>query len=63
MKFSRKGSSEIIAVVLLVVVIGGLSLAVSGSIANQTRQNTDAGLTHTTQKFEETYNNISSQIK
>lgn len=63
MRLFKRGSSEIVAIVLLIVVLGGLAIAVSGTVSKQTRENTNAGLNSTTQKFEETYNSISSQIK
>ena len=62
MKNLRKGSSEIISMVLLIVIIGGLATAVAGSISKQTKVNTDSGLTQTTTKFQDTYNDISSEI-
>lgn len=48
--FTKKGSAEIVSIVLGIVVIGGLALAVTGSLSKQTNKSMESGLKqHTTQ--------------
>lgn len=61
-RFFRKGSAEIVAVVLLVVVLGGLALGVSGTLSNQTKLNASAGMKANKTKLEQVYNEIESQL-
>lgn len=61
-RFFRKGSAEIVAVVLLVVVLGGLALGVSGTLSNQTKLNAGAGMEANKTKLEQVYNEIESQL-
>lgn len=61
-RFFRKGSAEIVAVVLLVVVLGGLALGVSGTLSNQTKLNASAGMEANKTKLEQVYNGIESQL-
>lgn len=42
--FTKKGSAEIVSIVLGIVVIGGLALAVTGSLSKQTNKSMEAGL-------------------
>lgn len=57
-KFFRKGSAEIVAVVLLVVVLGGLALGISGGLAKQTKANANAGNKANSEKLEQVYKDI-----
>ena len=57
-RFFRKGSAEIVAVVLLVVVLGGLALGVSGTLSNQTKLNAGAGMEANKTKLEQVYKDI-----
>ena len=41
----RKGSSEMVSVILLVVVIGGLALAVTGTFTKQSKATFNSGMT------------------
>lgn len=61
-KFFRKGSAEIVSVVLLIVVLGGLALGIGGTIANQTQKNAKSGAEANKAQLEKTYNDIKSQI-
>lgn len=58
--FTKKGSAEIVSIVLGIVVIGGLALAVTGSLSKQTNKSMESGLRqHTTQlgtNYKETIN-------
>jgi len=60
--FFKRGSAEIVSVVLMVVIFGGLALAVSASISNQTNKSAKAGLEANTTQLERTYNGIESQL-
>ncbi|NLS86409.1 MAG: hypothetical protein GXZ14_12670 [Ruminococcaceae bacterium] len=42
--FTKKGSAEIVSIVLGIVVIGGLALAVTGSLSKQTNKSMENGL-------------------
>ena len=57
-RFFRKGSAEIVAVVLLVVILGGLALGISGGLAKQTKANAGAGMEANKNKLEQVYKNI-----
>jgi len=46
----------------MVVVLGGVALAVSASLSNQTTKSAKTGLQANTTQLEETYNNIKSQL-
>lgn len=57
-RFFRKGSAEIVVVVLLVVILGGLALGISGSLAKQTKLNAGAGMEANKNKLEQVYKDI-----
>jgi len=61
-RFFKRGSAEIVSVVLMVVVLGGVALAVSASLSNQTTKSAKTGLKANTTQLEKTYNNIESQL-
>lgn len=61
-RFFRKGSAEIVSVVLMVVVLGGLALGVSATLSKQTQENAKEGVAANTQELVNTYNDIKSQI-
>lgn len=42
--FTKKGSAEIVSIVLGIVVIGGLALAVTGGLSKSTKSSLQAGL-------------------
>lgn len=54
----RKGSGEIVSIVIVIVIFGALSIAISGSISKQMKSNTDAGLSKTTTQFEQVVSDI-----
>lgn len=54
-KFFKKGSAEIVSIVLGIVVIGGLALAVTGSLSKQTNKSMKAGLEQHTTQLETNY--------
>ncbi|QUH21985.1 hypothetical protein [Alkaliphilus sp. B6464] len=58
---NRKGSSEIVSVVLLVVVIGGLALAVTGTFSKQTNSSLNAGMTQQTNQLGTNYQDAATQ--
>ena len=53
--FTKKGSAEIVSIVLGIVVIGGLALAVTGSLSKQTNKSMEAGLKQHTTQLETNY--------
>lgn len=59
-KLLRKGSVEVVSVVLLVVILGGLVIAIAGSIAKQSQANSNTSLDKNTQYFQNVYNQIKS---
>ena len=58
----KKGSAEIVSVVLLIVVLGGLALGIGGGLARQTKANADAGNKANSEKLEEVYRDIESGL-
>lgn len=58
----RKGSTEIVSTILLVVVIGALALAVSGTFSNQSRTSFETGMTEQANQMSTNFND-SIQIK
>lgn len=58
----KRGSAEIVSVVLLIVVLGGLAIGISGGLANSTKANAKAGNEANKTQLEQTYNNIKSHI-
>lgn len=57
----RKGSTEIVSIVLLVVVIGALALAVSGTFSNQTHLSLNEGMTQQTTQLGTNYTNAATE--
>ena len=55
-RFFRKGSAEMVSIILGIVVIGGLALAVTGSFSKQGKKSFDSGLNQTTIQLGENYN-------
>ncbi|NLS86408.1 MAG: hypothetical protein GXZ14_12665 [Ruminococcaceae bacterium] len=55
-RFFRKGSAEMVSIILGIVVIGGLALAVTGSFSKQGKKSFDSGLTQTTTQLGNNYN-------
>lgn len=53
--FTKKGSAEIVSIVLGVVVIGGLALAITGSLSKQTNKSMNSGLAQQTKQLETNY--------
>lgn len=54
----RKGSSEIVSIVIMIVLFGALAIAITGSITKQMKANTDSGLSKTTTQFEQVVTDI-----
>lgn len=55
-RFFRKGSAEMVSIILGIVVIGGLALAVTGSFSKQGKKSFDSGLEQTTNQLGANYN-------
>lgn len=55
-RFFRKGSAEMVSIILGIVVVGGLALAVTGSFSKQGKKSFDSGLNQTTIQLGENYN-------
>lgn len=55
-RFFKKGSAEMVSIILGIVVIGGLALAVTGSFSKQSKKSFDTGLNQTTQQLGANYN-------
>lgn len=53
--FTKKGSAEIVSIVLGVVVIGGLALAITGSLSKQTNKSMESGLKQHTKQLGTNY--------
>ena len=53
--FTKKGSAEIVSIVLGIVVIGGLALAVTGGLSKSTKSSLQAGLNQQNQDVGSTY--------
>lgn len=61
-RFFKRGSAEIVSVVLLIVVLGGLALGVSATLSKQTTENAKSGVRANATQLENTYNDIKSQM-
>lgn len=59
-KFFKKGSAEIVSIVLGIVVIGGLALAVTGGLSTSTKASLKAGLDKQNEDVVTTYTNASN---
>lgn len=53
--FKRKGSTELVSIVLGIVIIGALALAIAGSFSKQTKTSLDSGLTQQTTQLGTNY--------
>ena len=53
--FTKKGSAEIVSIVLAIVVIGGLALAVTGGLSTSTKSSLQAGLSKQNEDVGTTY--------
>ena len=56
--FTKKGSAEIVSIVLAIVVIGGLTLAVTGGLSNSTKASLKAGLNKQNRDTEIVYSHV-----
>lgn len=61
--FSKKGGSEIVSLVLAIVIIGGLSLAVAGGFASNTKDKFGEGLKNQNEKLNTEYISASENVK
>lgn len=59
-KFFKKGSAEIVSIVLAIVVIGGLALAVTGGLSTSTKASLQAGLNKQNADVVTTYSDASN---
>lgn len=57
--FTKKGSAEIVSIVLAIVVIGGLALAVTGGLSTSTKNSLQAGLDKQNKDVVTTYKDAS----
>lgn len=60
--FSKKGGSEIVSLVLAIVIIGGLSLAVAGGFASNTKNKFGEGLNEQNVKLDKELTNASENV-
>lgn len=58
--FFRKGSAEIVSIILGIVVIGGLALAVTGGFSQSSKRSFDSGLAKQTTDMRNTYDTSNS---
>lgn len=61
-KFFRKGSAEMVSIILGIVVIGGLALAVTGGFSTSGKKSFDSGLAQQTQDMKDTYDTSNSVL-
>lgn len=59
--FTKKGSAEIVSIVLGIVVIGGLALAVTGGLSTSTKSSLQAGLSQQSDDVGTTYSNAKKE--
>lgn len=55
-RFFKKGSAEMVSIILGIVVIGGLALAVTGGFSQSSKRSFDSGLAKQTADMRDTYN-------
>jgi len=56
-KFFKKGSAEIVSIVLAIVIIGGLAVAIIGNLSNNTKTVYEEGLNKQNGNIETIYKN------
>lgn len=61
-KFFKKGSAEIVSIVLGIVVIGGLALAVTGGLSTSTKASLQAGLNKQNKDVVTIYSDASNDV-
>lgn len=59
-RFFRKGSAEMVSIILGIVVIGGLALAVTGGFSQSSKRSFDSGLAKQTADMRNTYDTSNS---
>ena len=59
--FTKKGSAEMVSIILGIVVIGGLALAVTGTFSNQGNKSFKSGMDAQTKQMETNFNSASTQ--
>ena len=60
--FTKKGSAEIVSIVLAIVIIGGLALAVTGGLSTSTKESLAAGLNKQNVDVVETYSDAFGDV-
>lgn len=59
--FTKKGSAEMVSIILGIVVIGGLALAVTGTFSKQGRASFEKGIDTQTTQMKDNFNEASIQ--
>lgn len=59
--FTKKGSAEMISIILGIVVIGGLALAVTGTFSKQGRKSFESGMDTQTTQLKLNFNDAATQ--
>ena len=59
--FTKKGSAEMISIILGIVVIGGLALAVTGTVSKQGRSSIETGVDQQEKQMTSNFNEASIQ--
>lgn len=59
--FTKKGSAEMISIILGIVVIGGLALAVTGTFSKQGRKSFESGMDTQTTQLKSNFNDAATQ--
>lgn len=49
--FTKRGSAEIVSIILIIVVLGGLTLAITKGFSSNSKESFDAGMTQQNKDF------------
>ena len=55
-RISKRGSAEVVSIILGIVVIGGLALAVGSTVSKQSKSNIETGIAAQTTQMTTNYN-------
>lgn len=61
--FTKKGSAEIVSIVLAIVVIGGLAVAIIGNLSNNTKTFYETGMDKQNRDIEAVYTDVFDAIE
>lgn len=61
-RYFKKGGSEIVSVVILIVILGGLAIGIAGGLSDNTRRNVQSSMKENNENLQTVYDEIKSQL-